>query len=50
MFSLPSLCQVWSMISRLTEEKTSAIEQNQKLREELVQFIFLPFEVVMFMH
>ncbi|XP_021898542.1 vesicle-associated protein 1-3 [Carica papaya] len=27
--------KVWSMISRLTEEKTSAIEQNQKLREEL---------------
>ncbi|KAH7577764.1 hypothetical protein ACOSP7_001212 [Xanthoceras sorbifolium] len=27
--------EAWSMISKLTEEKTSAIQQNQKLRQEL---------------
>ncbi|ESQ37668.1 hypothetical protein EUTSA_v10028931mg [Eutrema salsugineum] len=28
-------CEAWSMIYKLTEEKTSAIQQSQKLREEL---------------
>ncbi|ESR58545.1 hypothetical protein CICLE_v10021988mg [Citrus x clementina] len=27
--------EAWSMISKLTEEKTSAMQQNQKLRQEL---------------
>lgn len=34
--SVWSLLQAWSMISKLTEEKTSAMQQNQKLRQELV--------------
>lgn len=29
------------MVSRLTDEKASAIEQNQKLRQELVCFSYL---------
>ncbi|KAM7508777.1 hypothetical protein LguiA_019230 [Lonicera macranthoides] len=31
----PSSSQTWSMISMLTEEKASAIQQNQKLQQEL---------------
>ncbi|KAJ6679409.1 hypothetical protein OIU79_019218, partial [Salix purpurea] len=27
--------ETWSVISRLTEEKTSALQQNQKLQQEL---------------
>ncbi|KAH9733179.1 Vesicle-associated protein 1-3 [Citrus sinensis] len=30
-----SFDDAWSMISKLTEEKTSAMQQNQKLRQEL---------------
>lgn len=30
------------MISKLTQEKTSAIQQNQKLRQELVCILLLP--------
>lgn len=33
---LISFSQAWSMISKLTEEKTSATQQSQKLRLELV--------------
>ncbi|CAK9152139.1 unnamed protein product [Ilex paraguariensis] len=31
----PTSAEAWSMISKLTEEKASAIHQNQKLRQEL---------------
>ena len=46
------------MVSRLTDEKASAIEQNQELRQELVCFPYLmitlyvavPLSVVMNYH
>ncbi|KAL1808930.1 hypothetical protein DCAR_0728447 [Daucus carota subsp. sativus] len=31
----PASAEVWSMVSRLTDEKASAIEQNQELNQEL---------------
>ena len=30
------ILQAWSVMSKLTEEKASAIQQNEKLRQELV--------------
>ena len=30
------LMQMWSAVSKLTEEKAAALQQNQKLRQELV--------------
>lgn len=40
-----SYVQEWAMVSRLTDEKASAIEQNQKLRQELVCFSYLVMSV-----
>ncbi|RVW41180.1 hypothetical protein CK203_022902 [Vitis vinifera] len=28
--------RAWSMVTKLTEERASALQQNQKLRQELV--------------
>ena len=37
------LCQARELISKLTEERNSVIEQNQKFQQELVLYLFLKF-------
>lgn len=35
------MLQTWSMVSKMTDEKASAIQQNKKLYQELVRFSYL---------
>lgn len=40
-FDICFFLQAWSAISKLTEEKASALQENQKLRQELVLIMLM---------